>query len=252
MSIERNREFMKRESAANRTEQSDRQKGIPAPPVSKAVRGNLVTLPSFEGVTTENCYDKMLDIRRSVRVYDDAPMSGQQLAFVLYSAMAIQALRGEGTLRPAATGSARCPFELYVTVRNVTGLAPGVYRYAPLENVGNKVVALEFLGDIDDYDTTLAEMCGGQKWAVGAACTLFFSFVPYLTEWSTQRWGHRSALIGLGHIGQNVMLSAVALGLGSCCMAVYDQARCDGVLGLDGEEEHTAYAVAVGVPKQQI
>jgi nitroreductase len=57
---------------------------------------------------------------------------------------------------------------------------------------------------------------------------------------------HRVMLIDLGHLGQNVMLSAAGLGLGSCCMAAYDQTLCDETLGLDGLTEYTVYAISVG------
>ena len=47
-------------------------------------------------------------------------------------------------------------------------------------------------------------------------------------------------------VGQNAMLSAAALGLGSCCMAAYDQQVCDNVIGLDGVDEYVVYGIAVG------
>jgi nitroreductase len=53
-------------------------------------------------------------------------------------------------------------------------------------------------------------------------------------------------LIDLGHIGQNIMLSASAVGLGSCCYAAYDQDLCDKMLCIDGKEEFTVYVCTVG------
>jgi nitroreductase len=46
------------------------------------------------------------------------------------------------------------------------------------------------------------------------------------------------------------MLSAAALGLGSCCIAAYDQKLCDEALGLDGIGEYTVYAIPVGYVKK--
>jgi nitroreductase len=45
------------------------------------------------------------------------------------------------------------------------------------------------------------------------------------------------------------MLSAAALGLGSCCLAAFDVEKCDSVLKLDGLEEYTVYAATVGYVK---
>jgi nitroreductase len=56
-------------------------------------------------------------------------------------------------------------------------------------------------------------------------------------------------LIDIGHVGQNAMLSASALGLGSCCLAAFDSAKCDQALEVDGTDEYTVYVVTVGQVK---
>jgi nitroreductase len=53
----------------------------------------------------------------------------------------------------------------------------------------------------------------------------------------------------VGHIGQQMMLCATALGLGSCCLAAFRQKKCDEILQLDGEEEYTIFACPVGHEK---
>ncbi|MCL2397550.1 MAG: SagB/ThcOx family dehydrogenase [Defluviitaleaceae bacterium] len=254
MSTADSRNFMKCPSFLDGMAQSDQQLGIAPPPVSKAAAGELIHLPPFDDIATQPCYASLLDIRRSVRVYDEnTPTTQAQLAFMLYTAMGIQDYRGQNsafTLRPAPSGGARHPFELYIAVQNIEGLAPGMYRYHPLAHVGEKAAAIEFLHQIDDYKTTITDMVAGQKWAAAASCVLFISCVPYRAEWRYKELAHRVALIDLGHVGQNVMLSACALGLGSCCIAAYAQDVCDKVIGLDGTEEYTVYGVTIGVPKQ--
>jgi len=253
MSIQDNRNFMKCPSFKEEMAKSDQQNGVEPPPVSKAAMGKVIALPCFDDIVKDNSYTHLLDIRRSVRVYDDAtPMTAAQLAYMLYTAQAIQEFRGAtnfATLRPAPSGGARHPFELYVAVQNVEGLAPGLYRYHPLADVGKKAASVEHLGDIADYKTTIVDMVCGQKWAENASCVLFISCVPYRAEWRYRELAHRVVLIDLGHVGQNVMLSAAALGLGSCCIAAFDNELCDKVIGLDGMDEYTVYAVTVGVVK---
>ena len=246
--ISENRMFMQCPSFKEGMAQSDQSKGITPPAFGKAVKGKKTTLPSFEGITTAT-YANLLDTRRSVRSYTDKPMTGAELAFMLWSVNGIQYTRNDvATFRPVPSGGARHPFETYITVRNVEGLEPGLYHYLPTENIGDKTVTIEFLEEISDYEPTVTEMVVGQAWAASAPIVLFYSCIPYKAEWRYHEMSHRVVLIDLGHVGQNAMLSAAALGLGSCCMAAYDQKACDKLLGLDGLEEYTVYGVAVGKP----
>ncbi|MDR2183069.1 MAG: SagB/ThcOx family dehydrogenase [Clostridiales bacterium] len=256
MSIEFNRNFMKCPSFKDEMAKSDQQNGVAPPPVNIAPRGGeKIVLPAFDGIAINDSYTKLLDIRRSVRVYDGKkPMTAAQLAYMCHTAMAIQEFRGMenyATLRPAPSGGARHPFELYVAVQNVEGLTPGLYHYLPLENVGKKAVTLERLGDIENFKTTVVEMVAGQKWAENASVTFFITCVAYRAEWRYRENAHRVVLIDLGHVGQNMMLSAAALGLGSCCIAAYNQAACDRVLMLDGTDEYMVYGVTVGWAKEK-
>jgi SagB-type dehydrogenase family enzyme len=254
MSIEFNRNFMKCPSFYEGMANSDQATGIAPPPVNLAPKtGDIITLPTFDGIAAEDSYTNLLDLRRSVRIYDDAkPMTGAQLAYMCHTALAIQEFRGVenyATLRPAPSGGARHPFELYVAVQNVEGVAPGLYHYLPLENVGKKVAALELIGPIQDFKPTITNMVAGQKWAENASVTFFITCVAYRAEWRYHQLAHRVMLIDLGHVGQNMMLSAAALGLGSCCLAAYNQEACDRVLMLDGVDEYMVYGVTVGWPK---
>jgi len=246
--IEQNRLFMQCPSFKEGMAQSDQSKGVTPPAFGKAITGEKIVLPSFEGITTAT-YASLLDSRRSVRSYTDKPMTQAELAFMLWSVNGIQYTRNDvATFRPVPSGGARHPFETYITIRNVEGLAPGLYHYLPTENIGEKTATIQRLGDIADYDTTITEMVVGQAWAAAAPIVLFYSCIPYKAEWRYHEMSHRVQLIDLGHLGQNVMLSAAALGMGSCCMAAYSQIACDKLIGLDGLEEFTVYGVAVGTP----
>jgi len=231
-------------------EKSDQVQGIESPAPGNAVTGKLISLPPFTGIDKNRTYAELLDIRRSIKAYEDKPISAEQLGFILWSAQGAQAYKNEksrtGTFRPTPIGGGLHPFETYIAVKHVTGLTPGLYRYVPLENVGEKQVSLEMMGTLDDYENKIATMLAGQKWVSKASAVLFFSCAPYRAEWRYGESAHRITLIGLGHVGQNVMLSAAAVGLGSCCLASYDQQLCDKTLGLDGVDEYTVYISAIG------
>jgi len=242
-----NRKFMQCPSFKNIMFESDQTKGVDPPPFSKPITGQVTTLTQFDDTLTTPDYMKLVEARRSLRDYSGKPMTQAELAFMLWSAQGVKSYRGNvATFRTVPSGGARHPFETYIAVQHVEGLEPGLYRYLPLENVGEKAVAIERLGNIDDYPDTITAMLAGQAWAAKAPVILFYSCIPYRAEWRYDSAAHRVVLIDLGHLGQNVMLSAVALGLGSCCMAAYDQQLCDKVLGFDGLDEYTVYAISVG------
>ena len=243
---ENNRKFMQCPSFREGMAKSPQSQGVTPPAFGKEITGEVITLPSFEGITGAT-YAELLDSRRSVREYKCKEMSQAELAFMLWSVNGIQRVRNDvATFRPVPSGGARHPFETYITVKNVAGLKPGLYHYLPAENIGEKVVTIQFLGEIPDYDKTITDMVAGQAWAAEAPAILFYTCIPYKAEWRYVDMAHRVVLIDLGHAGQNAMLSAAALGLGSCCMAAYDQKTCDDVLGIDGINEYTVYAVSVG------
>ena len=245
-----NRDFMKCPPFLEEKNRSDQNKDIPHPPHSKPPRGELILLPSFEAENsplTLDSYETLLDVRRSIRKYDEiTPMTREQLAFLLWSAGGIQAVKGHATLRPTPSGGARHPFELYAAVQNVKGLEAGIYRYVPAAYIGEKQVAIEYVKPFTDYKSELTDAVMGQGWAAGASVSIFVTSVPYKSEWRYRALAHRVILIDLGHLGQNLMFSAASMGLGSCCMAAYNQDLCDTFLGVDGVNEYTVYVVSVG------
>ena len=251
--IRNNRDFMKAPDFSAVWKTSDQSKQLPHPAHGNAVTGTLIQLPKFDRLAPDVTYTDLLNTRRSERAFTDKSLTQEELAFLLWSAQGIQSFRGAdklGTLRPVPSAGARHPIELYAVVQNVKGLASGLYRYAPLEHVGEKLVAVEFLGAFGDYENRITNMLSGQRWASAAPIVLFLSAMPYRTEWRHSTAAHRLILIDVGHVGQNIMLSSAALNLGSCCIAVYDQKLCDEALGLDGENEYVVYVIPVGVPRR--
>jgi len=247
------RDFMKCPDFSVHMTESDQEKQLPQPPLSKEAKEGLIELSAdFGKAVTHALYTDLLDIRRSERAYDKKkPMTQDQLAFLLWSTQGIQEIRGSSyaTFRPVPSGGARHPFETYFIARDVEGLEPGVYHYLPLEHIGEKRVAVKLIGKLDNHDKQISSMLADQKWAASAPVVVFLSCVAYRAEWRYSVMAHRVALIDLGHAGQNLMLSAAAMGMGSCCIAAYVQPLCDEALGLDGYEEYTVYACTVGYAK---
>ncbi|MCL2402936.1 MAG: SagB/ThcOx family dehydrogenase [Coriobacteriia bacterium] len=257
--IQNNRKFMHCPPFEGAMDESDQKKGLTHPPHAKSLTdiqssAEVITLPDFDDVVLHDSYTQLLDTRRSRRAYfADETMAQAQLAFMLWSAIGIQDFRGPNdaaSLRPSPSGGARHPFNLYISVRNVEGLEPGLYLYLPLENVGKKRVAIAHVAslaeDADSYTEKITHMMAGQKWTARAAAVIIATCSAYRAEWRYSSASHRVMLIDLGHLGQNLMLSATSMGLGSCCLAAFNQKVCDEALGVDGLEEYTVYALSVG------
>lgn len=247
----RNRDFLKFPnsetfSIIQNTVKTDQTKKLPQPPLGRNCEAEVIELQSdFEHEIKNNSYMDLLDLRRSERVFDaNNPMTQTQLAFILWSAQGIQKKTGV-TFRPVPSGGALHPFELYFIVRSIEGLKQGIYRYAPLEHIGEKHVAVEFKDELNDLDIKVSEIFLKYP-PKNASVILLFSCVPYIKEWRYGYLAHRPILMDIGHVGQNVMLSSTAMGLSSCCYAAYDQDLCDKILGIDGQEEFTVYVCAVG------
>jgi len=231
---------------------TDQTKKLPQPPLGHACKGEIIELDSdFDHETLNVSYASILDIRRSVRVFEDTAVTQKQLAFLLWSTQGIQEVRNNGyaTFRPVPSGGARHPFELYFIARSVEGLKQGIYRYAPLEHAGEKKAAVEFMGALDDIDSKISGLFLNYP-PKNASVILIISCVAYRSEWRYCMLAHRPMLIDLGHAGQNIMLSAAAMGLGSCCYAAFDQQLCDNILNIDGTEEYTVYVCSMGKPRK--
>ena len=244
------RDFMKCPDFSVKMTESDQMKKLPQPPLGTEKTKQPIELSAdFDNVLSCCSYHDLLDIRRSVRSYDSgARMTQSQLAFLLWSSQGIQEIRGRNyaTFRPVPSGGARHPFETYFIARSVENLEPGLYRYLPLEHTGEKRVSVEHIKTLENHADCVSDMLAGQKFAAAAQVVIFLSCTAYRAEWRYSDMAHRVVLIDQGHVGQNWMLSAAAMGFGSCCFAAFDQKTCDDVLGLDGFEEYTVYACSVG------
>ena len=258
--INRNRDFMKFTSlekfqALQTSVKTDQTKKLPQPPLGYPCKGQITELECGFDCDMNISYANLLDLRRSVRVFDEnIQITQKQLAFLLWSAQGVQEIRGNNyaTFRPVPSGGARHPFELYFIAISVEGLKQGIYRYAPLEHTGEKRAAIEYKSDIENCDTIISEIFLHYP-PKNASLILLISCVAYRAEWRYGHMAHRAMLIDLGHVGQNIMLSSAALGLGSCCYAAYDQDLCDQLLCLDSHEEYTVYVCSAGsISKQRL
>lgn len=244
--IIKNRSFM-RSNFAEDDYESDQQKQIKQPDLTKPANGDIakriMLSKNFEGVNKENDYMKLLEQRKSCRVYKNDCMTLNQLSFLLWSTQGVKEIKGDNyaTIRCVPSGGARHPFETYLAVLNIEGLEKGIYHYLPIEH------SLEFIGTVNDFEHEVAKSLCDQKWAVKSAVVFFYSVIPYRCEWRYTTNAHKVMLIDAGHVMQNLYLSSQSVGCGTCAIAAYDQELVDDLLQLDGVEEFVVYVAPVGV-----
>lgn len=242
--IYENREFMK-STFADEGYETDQQKQLPQPSLTKSpISSDVIKLnKEFSSIIKELDYLRLVEERKSHRVYKKESMNIVQLSFLLWTTQGVKEIRGNNyaTIRTVPSGGARHAFETYLAVINVDGLEKGIYHYLPLDH------SLEFVKSIDNLENKVSDSLCEQKFAGKAAVVFYYSAVPYRSEWRYLTESHKVMLIDSGHVMQNLYLSCGAIGCGTCAIAAFNQEEADSMIGLDGEDEFVIYAAPVGV-----
>lgn len=192
----------------------------------------VLPLPALSAPRT---LDECLRKRRSARDYSPDAMSLDQVNQLLWAAQGITAPAG---LRTAPSAGAVYPLRCYLLAAAVDGLAPGFYSFNP----DTRQLTLLVKGD---KRAALAKICGDQPCVEQCACALL------LTGWYKRirrefgELAERLAAIEAGHVGQNWLLAATALGLGSLGVGKFDAAALRMLLRVS-EEEDPLYMMLAG------
>lgn len=243
---EQNRDFLKDslrlEIDFSRT---DQHRGVPPPPLQKPPRSDqaLIPLPGTEAFAAFRGTDLIDAIagRRSHRRFLDQPLSLAELAWLLWATQGITEPIAPGCARRTVpSAGCRHAFETYPVIRNVTGLAAGVYRYLPIEH------ALVFEHPVHQLAAELGAATLGQRFIATAAATLAWTVIPYRMEWRYDRAAHRVIAMDIGHLCQNLYLACAAIAAGTCAIAAYHQELMDTLLKVDGQDEFVLYLAPVG------
>ena len=147
----------------------------------------------------------------------------------------------EVKLRAYPSSGALYAVEIYPIALRVEGLEPAVYHYRAVEHV------LEVVRPgIDPASIVGAALPVEREMVAGAAVMFCLTGCFLRHEQKYGEGGHRMLVAEAGHISQNVILAATAMGL--CARpfgGVFDGLLNDD-LGLDGAEEQFLLAVLVG------
>jgi SagB-type dehydrogenase family enzyme len=170
--------------------------------------------------------------RRSVRTFKDAPLTSAELGQLLWAAQGITSERG---FRTAPSAGALYPLELYVAT------AEGVFHYFPqphhLEVVRVQDARLPL------YQAALRQESVRQAPAVFIVTAVYERTAAKYGAVRSPRYVHLEA----GHAAQNLLLEAVALGLGAVPIGAFEDETVQATLGLPPDHE-PLYLIPVGRP----
>lgn len=175
--------------------------------------------------------------RSTLRNYAAEPLTLDEMGQLLWAAQG----RSASGRRTAPSAGALYPLEVHALVGDVSGLSPGLYRYQPAEHRIALVTS-------DDLRKPLAAAAVAQNWIAEAPIVFVISAVYSRTEKKYGDRTHRYVHIEVGHAAQNLLLQAVALGLGGGEAGAFRDEELRRLLRLPADEA-PLYILPVGKPR---
>ena len=207
-----------------------------APPTERYFDATHPVVPlSYDSVEEQGVGIRcLLRDRYSVRTYSEKKMSLKELSNILHYSGGIKAYRSNAynidrfpvNYSPSAGGL--MSMNLYVVVSEVEGLDAGVYYYAPQEDAlvqlfkGRPEVELA-----DVYVTGFPQYAPVNVIMTGDIRRFF---------WKYDYRGYRLMNVDCGIMAENLTLTALEQGLGSCMLAAFSSEAVSRVLQLEPEE----------------
>jgi SagB-type dehydrogenase family enzyme len=181
---------------------------------------------------SETSLEQALSARHSVRSFSAQTLTWVEISQLLWAA---QGITRDWGARTAPSAGALYPLEIYVST------ATGVYHYLPQ---GHQAIGIQ------DADAREGLWQAGLKQdAIRQAPTVFIITATY--ERTSGKYGDRAVRyvhLEAGHAAQNLLLQAVALGLGGVPIGAFDDAKVQAVLGLP-EAQKPLYLIPIGYPE---
>ncbi|MCP4349781.1 MAG: SagB/ThcOx family dehydrogenase [Desulfobacterales bacterium] len=203
-------------------------------------KGEKMNLP--KPVTDGNIsLEQTIKNRRTIRSFESKPLKIEQLSQLLWAAQGITEDRG--FKRAAPSGGALYPMDIYTVAGNngVENLSPGIYHYAP----ANHSVKLITEGDLRN-DVAGASLW--QSWMAKAPVNLVITadYARICSKYGDR--GVRYAMLEAGHVGQNIFLQAVAIGMGAGIVGAFDDNKLISIMNIPKSHE-PLLAMPVGYEK---
>jgi SagB-type dehydrogenase family enzyme len=204
-----------------------------------------ITLPAAVDRPSRDFF-QVLSSRRSVRNFTLQQMPLSHVAAVLYSGYGVRGYKtvdGEHTFdRQVPSAGGLYPLELYVASQKVEGVSDGIYHYDAREN------QLELLKP-GMHLHQIADMTIGQEMIRDCHFVVFITGIFERTMWKYGQRGYRYVWIEAGHVGQNIYLTASALGMGAVSIGGFFDLELHELLRLP-EQQALMYLLCVGFERE--
>jgi len=192
--------------------------------------------PTLKGkVSVEEAIAK----RRSIRKYKAEPLTLTQLSQILWSA---QGITGSQQLRAAPSAGATYPLEIFILAGKETAekLEAGVYHY----DLATHSLVRQRYGDLR---RELAKAALDQGFLATAPVDIVICALYQRTCHRYGRRGERYTHMEMGHVGENIHLQAVALGLGAVMIGAFNDEEVRRILNVQ-EQFRPLYIIPLGKP----
>lgn len=176
--------------------------------------------------------------RRSCSEFSAEPITLEQLAKLLELGCGVTNC-GELPRRAAPSGGALYPIETYALAFTIQGLPQGIYHYVSVDHILEHVRAIQ---DIQETSSFIPPLLIKDR----PALMLVLSVVFARTQLKYLERGYRFALLEAGHIAQNLVLGARAMGLNAVTVGGFWDEPFNEFLGLNTEDEAIVYSVLLG------
>ena len=203
-------------------------------PMCLPVEPAMISLPSpktMGGVSVEMA----LAARRSIRAYTKQPLTMADIGQLLWAAQGVTSPDGK---RTAPSAMHRYPLEIAVVAQNVAGLPNGAYGYLPATH------SLELLTSTKPGAELLA---GATSQAQVHSAPAVFVIAAVYERMGSGAKNHTWADYEAGLASENLMLEAVALGLGSVVTGGIDAGAVKDAVKFTGSEQ-VIVVIPVGHP----
>jgi SagB-type dehydrogenase family enzyme len=177
---------------------------------------------------------ELLMRRRSDKADVPRPLGASQLSAVLAACYA----SGPDGRRPVPSGGGLYPLELYVVAAAVNGVERGVYHFHPFRSRLYRLAPLDW--------NAVRDALAAPELLERTSALLVVAAMFSRTRFKYGPRGYRFALLEAGHLAQNALLAATDLGVPALPVGGFFDRRLDAVVGADGLEEASVYAIALG------
>jgi SagB-type dehydrogenase family enzyme len=199
---------------------------------TKPLSAHVLQLPAPER-NGRMSLEEALAARRSVREFRREPITDRELSQLLWAAQGITNTDG---LRTAPSAGALYPLEVWVAT------ASGFYHYEPHKHRLTRHLERDLRPDL--YRAALLQEAILQGPVVFVIAAVYERTAQKYGEQRTPRYVHME----VGHSAQNLLLEAVALGLGGVLIGAFNDREVERVLSLPADQK-PLYLIPVGHPR---